>query len=130
MDQFINAAGNLSNELLPTLGLIVLVLLIVLLFKLIKLVTTVIETVSRTHATIDLVDKSIEKAQVPLDTAVKLSGTVDKVHDAGVKLVSDSAEYLNKNKEEIKNKVDQAINKVKPEKQVKVPSPEDIIGGK
>ena len=63
-------------------------------------------------------------------TVVKISGTVDKVHDAGVKMVSDSAEFLSQNKEAIKNKVHETVSKVKKEKPVKVPSPEDIIGGK
>lgn len=129
-DQLIIAARELSSMLLPTIGLIVLVILGVLLIKVIKLIDAVINTVNRTHTTIDLVDKSIEKVQQPLDTVVKLSGTVDKVHDAGVKMVSDSAEFLSQNKEAIKNKVHETVSKVKKEKPVKVPSPEDIIGGK
>ena len=112
-DQLIIAARELSSMLLPTIGLIVLVILGVLLMKVIKLIDAVTNTVNRTHTTIDLVDKSIEKVQQPLDTVVKLSGTVDKVHDAGVKMVSDSAEFLSQNKEAIKNKVHETVSKVK-----------------
>ena len=67
MDEFILAAKNLSSELLPTLCLVVLVLLIVLIARLIKLVNEVEGTLHKTHNTIDLIDTSIEKAQVPLD---------------------------------------------------------------
>ena len=134
MDEFILAAKNLSSELLPTLCLVVLVLLIVLIARLIKLVNEVEGTLHKTHNTIDLIDTSIEKAQVPLDTAVKLSGTVDQVRVAGEEMVKNTAEYLNKNKTEIKNKVQDIMEvskeKMKKKETTKIPGPEDIIGGK
>ncbi len=134
MDEFILAAKNLSSELLPTLCLVVLILLIVLIARLIKLVNEFEGTLHKTHNTIDLIDTSIEKAQVPLDTAVKLSGTVDQVRVAGEEMVKNTAEYLSKNKTEIKNKVqdimDVSKEKMKKKETTKIPGPEDIIGGK
>ena len=134
MDEFILATKNLSNELLPILGLVVLILLIVLLAKLIKLTNVFANTISKTHNTIDLIDTSIEKAQVPLDTAIKLSGTVDQVRVAGEEMIKNTAEYLNKNKTEIKDKVQNMMNvskdKIKKQEPVKKPGPEDLIGGK
>ncbi len=113
MDQFITSAYLLAVELLPIIGVAVLVVLIVLLIKLIKLTDKTSETLDRSHGTLDLIDKSIEKVQVPLDSAVKLSKTVDEVHEATVKAVKDSAVYLKKNKEEIKEKIDGLLNKNK-----------------
>lgn len=134
MDEFILATKNLSNELLPILGLVVLILLIVLLAKLIKLTSVFASTINKTHNTIDLIDTSIEKAQVPLDTAIKLSGTVDQVRVAGEEMIKNTAEYLNKNKTEIKDKVQNMMNvskdRVKKQEPVKKPGPEDLIGGK
>ncbi len=113
MDQFINAAYLLAIELLPIIGVVVLIMVIVLIVKTIKLTQKTIDTLDRSHTTLDLVDKSIEKVQVPLDSAVKISHTVDDVHDATVKAVSDSAAYLKRNKEAIKNKVDDLLKKNK-----------------
>lgn len=132
MDAFIVAASDLSKQLIPILGLTVLIILIVLLAKLINLVKTVESTVKRTDNTIDLVDQSLTKVQAPLDTVVKVSHTVDKAHDATVKAVVETKEYLSKNAENIKSKVkdvaDTLVSKTK--KEPKEPSPEDIIGGK
>lgn len=134
MDEFIIAAKNLSSELLPTLTLVVLILLIILIARLIKMVNEFENTIHKTHNTIDLIDTSIEKAQVPLDTAVKLSGTVDQVREAGEEMVKNTAEYLNRNKAEIKSKVQDIMDVTKEKLQkkevTKVPGPEDIIGGK
>lgn len=132
MDAFILAAKDLSYELLPILGVIVLVMLIVLLSRLIKLVTKISDTLLKTHTTIDLIDTSIEKVQAPLDTAIRLSGTVDDVHEAGIEMVKNTKVYLDKNKEEIKDKVSalMTVSKDKIVKYKKTPGPEDIIGGK
>lgn len=132
MDAFILAAKDLSYELLPILGVIVLVMLIVLLSRLIKLVTKVSDTLLKTHTTIDLIDSSIEKVQVPLDTAIRLSGSVDNVHEAGIEMVKNTKVYLDKNKEEIKDKIStlMTVSKEKMGKIKKNPGPEEIIGGK
>ena len=132
MDAFILAAKDLSYELLPILGVIVLVMLIVLLSRLIKLVTKISDTLLKTHTTIDLIDTSIEKVQAPLDTAIRLSGIVDDVHEAGIEMVKNTKVYLDKNKEEIKDKVSalMTVSKDKIAKYKKTPGPEDIIGGK
>lgn len=121
MDQFLSAAYLLAVELLPILGVAVLIILMVLLIKGIKLTDKTIETLDRTHDTMDLVDKSIEKIQTPLDTAAKVAKTVDEVHDVSVKVVKDGAAYLRKNGGEIKEKINQMVNKTK-----KKTDPEDV----
>lgn len=120
---------ELSESLLPLLGVIVLIGLILVIFELVKLLKTTNKTLEKTHNTIDLVDESLKKVQAPLDTGVKLAGTVDKAHDATVKAVDDAKEYVSKNAEVIKDKVVNIVNSVKKEAtdEVKEPSPEDIL---
>ena len=137
MDAFLISLSNLCTEVMPILGAGALIALIVFLIKLTKVLESVNSTLGKTHNTIDLVDKSIEKVQAPLDTAVKLSGTVDKAHDATVDVLNKTKDYVKtnapeikefvvKNAEEIKEKV---VTFVGSKSEMKEPSPEDIIGG-
>lgn len=129
MDAFLLAFKNLCNVLMPILGAVCLVCLIVLLIKLIKLIDNVDVTLLKTHGTIDLVDRSIEKVQTPLDTVAKVSLSVDKAHDATIAAAKDAKEFISKNAGDIKDKVIAIINET-PDKvdELKEPSPEDIIG--
>ncbi len=130
MDAFIIALSNLSTDLLPILGAVCLVCVIILLIKLIRVVSDADVTLLKTHGTIDLVDRSIEKVQAPLDTVAKVSGTVDKAHDATVIAVKDAKEFVVKNAGEIKEKVIAYVkDDGKENEELKEPSPEDIIGG-
>lgn len=120
---------EVSESLLPLLGVIVLIGLIVVIIELVKLLKTTNNTLKKAHGTIDLVDESLKKVQAPLETGVKIAGTVDKAHDATIKAVDDAKEYVSKNAEVIKDKVTNIVNSVKKEKEedVKQPSPEDIL---
>ena len=116
-------------QLLPVLGVVVLILLMVLLYEVIKIVKRVNTTLDKAHLTIDLVDDSLTKVQSPLDTAVKISGTGDKAHDATVKAAKDAREFVVKNTEAVKEKLNEVLTKKEKEEEVKEPGPEDIIGG-
>ncbi|MBQ6335486.1 MAG: hypothetical protein IJI46_10490 [Erysipelotrichaceae bacterium] len=130
MDAFIIAFRDLCNDLLPILGAVCLVCVIILLVKLIKVLSSVDDTLLMTHGTIDLVDRSIEKVQAPLDTVVKVSGTVDKAHDATLSAARDAKEFVVKNAGDIKERVLSYIKDDESETdELKQPSPEDIIGG-
>ncbi|MBQ6494005.1 MAG: hypothetical protein IJI92_09110 [Erysipelotrichaceae bacterium] len=130
MDTFIVAFRDLCNEFMPILGAICLVCVIILLIKLIKVMSSVDSTLLKTHGTIDLVDRSIEKVQAPLDTAAKLSVTVDKAHDATVETVGAVKDFVVRNAGDIKDKVIAFVNeKSETTDELKEPSPEDIIGG-
>ena len=94
MDSFIIAFRNLCNEIMPILGATCLVCVIILLIKLIKVMSSVDVTLLKTHGTIDLVDTSIEKLQAPLDTAVKVSETVDKAHDATIEAAKEVKDFV------------------------------------
>jgi len=129
MDAFLIALRNLCNEIMPVLGAAVLICLIILLIKLIKVLGSVDSTLLKTHGTIDLVDQSIEKVQVPLDTVVKVSTSVDKAHDATISAAKDAKEFIAKNAGELKEKVITFMHEEPKLDELKEPSPEDIIGG-
>ena len=88
MDDLVLALNSVCEQFLPILGCAVLIALFIVFIKLIGLLKTVNETLLKSHKTIGLVDQSIEKIQQPLDTVVKVSGTVDKAHDATLKAVA------------------------------------------
>lgn len=130
MDALIIALRNLSTDLLPILGAVCLVCVIILLIKLIRVTSDIDVTLLKTHGTIDLVDRSIEKVQAPLDTVAKVSGTVDRAHDATVIAVKDAKDFVVKNAGEIKDRVIAYVKDDSEENdELKEPSPEDIIGG-
>ena len=130
MDAFILAFKNLCNDIMPILGAVCLVCLIILLIKLIKMVKDVDITILKTHGTIDLVDKSIEKVQVPLDTVAKVSTSVDKAHDATIVAAKEAKNYIDKNGNTIKEKVLSFINDITKKDELKQPDPKDLIGEK
>lgn len=97
--------------LLPILGSVVLAVLTVFLINLVKVVKTVNGVLQKSNTTIDLANQSIDKIQAPLDTVVKISGSVDKAHDAGSRAVAEAKEYFVKNADVIKGKVSALRNK-------------------
>ena len=128
MDAFLVALHDLCEQLLPILGATILVVLIIFLIKLIKTLNITNSVIDRSKITIDLVDQSIEKIQSPLDTAVKISHTVDNVHDKGVQVAADVKDFAEKNIDVLKEKISK-MTADKKEDVEKEPSPEDIIGG-
>ena len=94
MDAFLLAAKNLADQILPTLGVIVLVFVCVMVYQLIKLLQEIRLSLKDVGQTVDLVNESLEKAQVPLNTVVNISETVDKVQETGVVVIKEAAQYL------------------------------------
>ncbi len=103
--------------LMPILGATVLVCLIVLLIRLIKLLKSVQSSTDKLPDTIGLIDTSLEKVQAPLDTVVKVSTTVDKVHDGTVELVDKTKDFVVSNIDTIKEKI-VSLKKTKEEKEL------------
>jgi len=81
MDALLLALQNVSEQLLPILGAVALIFLCIFIKRLIKMVEELTLRIKDLNPTIKLVDQSIEKMQAPLDTVVKYSNTLDKVHD-------------------------------------------------
>ncbi|MFV0380519.1 MAG: hypothetical protein ACK5KQ_06830 [Anaerorhabdus sp.] len=111
VDQFLEASGILSQQLLPILGVIALFFLCVVLSKVSKLLGAMTSKINGLDNTLSLVEKSIEKIQSPLDTAVKLSHTVDEVHDKSYEAAKKAGVYVSDNIGTVKDYFVKKVNK-------------------
>ena len=96
VDALLVSLSSVCKELLPILGAVVLIFLCIAIKKLWK----------------DLVDKSIEKLQGPLDTVNKYSSTLDDLHDKAVDSASKVAEFANENATKVKSTMTETFQKV------------------
>ena len=110
MDDLLLALQNVSEQLLPILGAVALIFLCILLKKLGELIDSITATVKGLDPTLRLVDKSIEKVQAPLDTAVKFSHTLDRVHDKTEETIGKVADFASENLDSIKEMVQEKTN--------------------
>lgn len=94
MEAYTNYSEVFNKILIPTLIVVLLVILIIFLIKLITLITRVTIVVDKTDDTVISINKSIDKIQAPLDTAVKLSNTVSGAHDGIVNMIDKTKEEL------------------------------------
>ena len=129
MDAFLLNLYTVCYELLPVLGVVALIVLIVALIKLAKLLGTVDVTLNKTHPSITLVERTLDKAQGPVDTVVKVSKSVDKAHDASVKAIDGARDYVVKNVEVIKEKINELALKEAEKGEIKEPNPDDSLKG-
>ncbi len=97
MDALILDLANVSAEILPILGAIALIFLCILLKKVWGLIDTINESVKNLDPTIKDVEKSMEKLQAPLDTAVKYSHSLEKVHDKTGEMLSKATDFASEN---------------------------------
>lgn len=95
MDALLADLQIVCSQLLPILGAVALVFLCIFLKKLAALMDTVNQTVKALDPTLTKVNQSIDKVQAPLDTAVRYSHTLDKVHDKTSSLVDKATELAN-----------------------------------
>lgn len=110
MDALLLALQNVSAQLLPILGAVVLIFLCISLKKLSILIVELTEFVKKLDPTVRLIDQSIEKVQAPLDTAVKLSHSVDKIHDKTAETFGKAATFATENIDQIKGYVQNKMN--------------------
>lgn len=122
MDALLLALQNVSEQLLPILGAVALIFVCILLNKLSHFVEQLTNTVKSLDSTIKLVDQSMNKVQVPLDTAVKYSHSLDKVHDKTTEAFGKLADFASENADSIKTMMDSKLSEattetvVQPEK--------------
>lgn len=128
MNNILETLKDVCTNILPLLGVIAVVLVIILLVELIGAVKSANVALKKGSGTIDLVDESIKKVQAPLDTAVKVSNTIDKAHDATIKGIEEAKEYVSKNAGEIKQKITKIVNSKNVEtKQIQEPVTNDVL---
>ncbi|MEA5026256.1 MAG: hypothetical protein VB012_01215 [Erysipelotrichaceae bacterium] len=94
MDELLVALANISRQLLPFLGCLVLIFLFLLIRRLIKFFDELSVSLSKVNSTIDNVDKSLEQLRIPLNTAVTISHTIDTIHGYSVKAVNELLEFI------------------------------------
>lgn len=120
----------ITNYITPILIVALLIVLIIFVIKLIKVTSSLDKTVVRTQKTVDLTNESLEKVQVPLETAVNVSRTIDDLHSSTVKTVKKVKNTVNDNLDEIVNAVSSKLGvKKTSNKKASKPSPDDIIKG-
>lgn len=111
MDDLLLALQNVSQQLLPVLGAVALVFLCILLRKIVALVESITATVKGLDPTLRLVDQSIEKVQAPLNTAVKYSHTLDRVHDKTAETFGKAVDFASENIDTLKEMVTDKLPK-------------------
>ena len=111
MDDLLLALQNVSQQLLPILGAVALVFVCILLKKIVELVESITATVKGLDPTLRLVDKSIEKVQAPLNTAVKYSHTLDRVHDKTAETFGKAVDFASENIDNLKEFVAEKMPK-------------------
>lgn len=103
LDEFLILGGELSKTLLPIVGVILLISLTVLVIKIIKIINRLPVTIEKVNQIIDTSNASIDKLDVPLNTIVGLSKTVDTVNKSATGIVSSFANYAVKNSDQFMN---------------------------
>ena len=102
VDELLVALKDFSNLILPTLGAVALIALIVLMIKCIALVKEATNRIKELQPTLQSVDKSIEKIQAPLDTAVNLAHSVDKAQQQAEQAIHQASAYLGEQLDHLK----------------------------
>ncbi len=97
IDQLIETLSMVCGQLLPILGAAVLIYLILFLKKGIEFLQECTGRMKQLESTVKGVDESIEKIQAPLDTAVKMSHTVDRLHDSTEAALKQAVSFVAEN---------------------------------
>jgi len=111
LDALLIDLGTVCSQLLPILGALALLFLCILLKHLWKLIDGLAVTVQNLDPAVKLVDQSLEKVQAPLDTVVRLSHSVDDMHEKTVEGVHKAAVYATENVEKVKDFVNEKMAK-------------------
>ncbi len=109
MDALLLALQNVSEQLLPILGAVALIFVCILLKKGWQVMDSLNDTIKNLDPTLKLVDQSMEKVQAPLDTAVKYSHSLDKVHDKTSAVFGKVADFASRNTDTILEKAGAAL---------------------
>ncbi len=109
MDALILDLANVSAQIHPILGAVALIFLCILLKKVWGLIDTINESVKNLDPTIKDVEKSMEKLQAPLDTAVKYSHSLDKVHDKTGEMLTKATDFASENMSKLQSTLEEKL---------------------
>jgi hypothetical protein len=113
MDALMSALQEVSVQLLPFLGVVVLIFLILILRRVYLLLADVGITVLKVNTAMDKVNSSLDEVKAPLSTLSRLSHSIDLVHTATESAVKGAVRVVSENFEWIKDTAVAAVNKVK-----------------
>jgi len=94
MNELLAALDNVSRQLLPILGCLVLIFLVFMIRETIKFMKNLSVSLDKVNKTIDSVDESLKQLQVPINTIVTISHTVDLVHAYSTKVARETIDYI------------------------------------
>jgi len=114
MDDLLLALQNVCQQLLPILGAAVLIFLCIFLKKLSDLIVQITATVKNLGPTLAKVDDSMAKIQAPLDTAVKYSNSLDRVHDKTSRLMGKATDFATKSLDRMQAEAEAATEQETP----------------
>lgn len=115
MDELLIAMYKVAVQLVPIMGVAVLVFLVLFLRQCIALVKEMTIATQKAQTTLDSTNKSIDKLQVPLDTAVKISETVDQVQESAVGAVKTVVGFVAGNMDSFKEAYQQRTTQKQPQ---------------
>lgn len=116
MDELLRALQEVSVQLLPFLGVVVLIFLIMILRRVYLLLADVGLTVIKVNTAMDKVNSSLDEFKAPLSTLSRLSHSIDLVQTATESAVKGAIRVVSENFEWIKDTALSAVNKVKTKK--------------
>lgn len=116
MNELIGALQEVSVQLLPFLGVVVLIFLILILRRVYLLLADVGITVLKVNTAMDKVNSSLDEFKAPLSTISRLSHSIDLVHTATESAVKGAVRVVSENYEWIKDTAVSAVNKAKTKK--------------
>jgi len=125
MDEFLIILSDYCLLFLPILGCIILVFIVLMVRKAIKFIDELNLTLNKVNKSIDTLDKSLEQLQVPLNTVVTISHTIDTIHAYGSKAISELIDFIVENIILIKEWLDRVLNKKKDQNEVDTIKQED-----
>lgn len=100
---FLDLLSVFSKQILPIIGVVALIILCMALWELVKFIRSLDTTMTKVNSTIDNVDRSVDKLQVPLDTLENISYSVDSVHEFTKSTIIKSVDMITENFEIVKD---------------------------
>ena len=128
MDELLAAGYKVAVQLVPILGAVVLGFLIYLIRHCVTFIKELTVMVQNASSALEGIDKSVDKLQAPLDTVVKISGTIDQVQESAVGAVKNVAGFMAGNLDSIKEASTAWTAKKKPQGSCNEGRPSDTAG--
>ena len=128
MDELLAAGYKVAVQLVPILGAVVLGFLIYLIRHCVTFIKELTVMVQQASSALEGIDKSVDKLQAPLDTVVKISGTIDQVQESAVGAVKNVAGFMAGNLDSIKEASTAWTAKKKPQRPADEGRPSDPAG--